>query len=129
MLAGLATGFTQKAVPLGLGMATWVALSSRIRSSGEAAARAPLLPFLAGALVPMCALMGAFAGLGALGPLVDSVVTINLAWPRETGFEASWYPSAVAALGAVALALRSIAGVGQDLVRGGPIGRERSPPP
>ena len=126
MLAGLATGFTQKAVPLGLGMATWVALSSRIRSSGEAAARAPLLPFLAGALVPMCALMGAFAGLGALGPLVDSVVTINLAWPRETGFEASWYPSAVAALGAVALALRSIAGVGQDLVRGGPIGRERS---
>jgi len=126
ILAGLATCFTPKAIPLWLGMASWAVLSSRVGSSDGSAGRVPLLPFLGGVVVPIGALLAAFASRGALGPLVDATVAVNLSWPREVGFEASWYPSAVAALGAVALALRSIAGVTRDAIRAAGVGRERS---
>ena len=107
-------------------MASWAVLSSRVGSSDGSAGRVPLLPFLGGVVVPIGALLAAFASRGALGPLVDATVAVNLSWPREVGFEASWYPSAVAALGAVALALRSIAGVTRDAIRAAGVGRERS---
>src|SRR5262245_59961999 len=60
ILSGVAVCFTQKAVPLVLGVATWAAVSPRARRLG---------PYIAGILIPPSALIVAFASVGALGPL------------------------------------------------------------
>jgi hypothetical protein len=119
VLAGIATCFTQKSIPLWLGMAAWTAIVRPLATFG----------LLAGVLVAPSALFAVFWSLGAARSLVDSVLVINLAWPPEVGFEASWYPSAVAALAALAavgLALRAIASAVGNLVRSADVPRERT---
>lgn len=109
-LGGLAMCFTQKALPLWLGMLGWVAAGT-LRPAGarsRLARVAPMLALAAGALMAPGVLALGFWQRGALGALLDSTVIVNLTWPREVEWEVCWYASSAASTGGIVLALRAM---------------------
>ena len=125
-LGGVAVCFTQKALMLVAPMLGWTVLASapggwRVRRA--TLVRATILA--TGAAVAPALLAAVFWWKGALGDLVDSVIGVNLDWPREVRWQRLWKANSTSALGPLVLTLRAIARIARCRIAGsGSVGSE-----